>query len=124
MNWDKWEQLLIDIESSTEEEREWIVMQFSLNNQSEKIQKAIWVAMLFDFFDYNLLNYLLDNELSSDEFQELTRLSYIEPYGELFFNVHERTKKILSCKISEELKKHTIFLFEKYKVENNSTYNY
>jgi tetratricopeptide (TPR) repeat protein len=88
---DKHSELLIRLANSNESERGWILMEFNLQNLSETLRKAVQVASIPHWFDYDFINYLL----SEVDFKKLTELSFVEKYPERGFNIHEKSRKLL-----------------------------
>uniref|UniRef100_UPI0040576644 hypothetical protein n=1 Tax=Candidatus Electronema sp. TaxID=2698783 RepID=UPI0040576644 len=87
----------------TQDERERLLMRFSISQLPEPLRAAVQAAAVPRFFDRAFLNALLDQPLNEAQFAELTGLSYIEPYpGEGRFNVHERSRKLLQEKLWQE----------------------
>ncbi len=88
---------------STQDERERLLMRFTLERLPEHLRAAVQAAAVPRFFDRAFLNALLDQPLNEAQFAELIGLSYIEPYpGEGRFNVHERSRKLLQEKLWQE----------------------
>jgi tetratricopeptide (TPR) repeat protein len=88
---------------SSQDERERLLMRFTLERLPEYMRDAVQAAAVPRFFDQAFLNALLDQPLDEAQFAELTSLSYIEPYpGEGRFNVHERSRKLLQEKLWQE----------------------
>ncbi|MFI3222141.1 MAG: tetratricopeptide repeat protein [Methylococcaceae bacterium] len=92
---DKYQDFLNKLQSADESERDWLVMEFSLQNLSETLQQAVWAAAIPHWFDHDFLNAVLANPLKDSDFQALTELSFIETYPERGFNVHERSRNLL-----------------------------
>ncbi|MDM8556234.1 tetratricopeptide repeat protein [Desulfococcaceae bacterium HSG7] len=81
--------------AQTDEAREWLVMQFTLENLAPEIRDAVWAAAIPHWFDADFLTALTDEPLSASEFQTLTTLSFAEEFPEHGFNIHERTRNLL-----------------------------
>ena len=89
--------------AQTDEARQWIAMQFSLDSLSSDVREAVWVAAIPQWFDKTLLDSLLEQPLSEADFNTLTSLSYIEPFPlDGFFDVHESTRKLLLAKLYQD----------------------
>ena len=90
--------------AGSDEEREWIVMQFSLNNLAPELQEAVWAAAIPHWFDVNFLAALLDKTEAETQplFEQLRTLSYIEPFQHRGYNVHERSRSLLLRKLWED----------------------
>ena len=83
--------------ASSDEEREWIVMQFSLNNLAPELQEAVWAAAIPHWFDVSFLAALLDKTATETHpiFEQLLTLSFIESFQGRGYNVHERSRSLL-----------------------------
>ena len=83
--------------ASSDEEREWIVLEFTLANLEPDVHDAVWVAAIPHWFDASFLAALLAKPLDATLpiYRRLTTLSFIEPFPERGHNVHERTRKLL-----------------------------
>jgi tetratricopeptide (TPR) repeat protein len=92
---DKYQNFLARLQTTGESERDWLVMEFSLQNLSEVLRQAVWAAAIPHWFDHDFLNAVLANPLKDSEFQALTELSFFEAYPERGFNVHERSRTLL-----------------------------
>ena len=92
---DKYQDFLSKLQNADESERDWLVMEFSLQNLSETLRQAVWAAAIPHWFDHDFLNAVLANPLKDSDFQALTELSFIETYPERGFNVHERSRNLL-----------------------------
>lgn len=84
-------------EAKTDEEREWIVLKFSLQNLEKEIQDAVWASAIPHWFDETFLAVLLDKPVNQTSriYKRLKGLSFIEIYPGRGQNVHERTRKLL-----------------------------
>lgn len=96
---DKYQDFLSKLQNADESERDWLVMEFSLQNLSETLRQAVWAAAIPHWFDHDFLNAVLANPLKDSDFQALTELSFIEIYPERGFNVHERSRNLLLDKL-------------------------
>ncbi|MCX7093694.1 MAG: tetratricopeptide repeat protein [Methylobacter sp.] len=92
---DKYQDFLSKLQNADESERDWLVMEFSLQNLSETLRQAVWAAAIPHWFDRDFLNAVLTNPLKDSDFQALTELSFVEVYPERGFNVHERSRNLL-----------------------------
>ncbi|MFA5017567.1 MAG: DUF2225 domain-containing protein [Methylobacter sp.] len=92
---DKYQDFLSKLQNANESERDWFVMEFSLQNLSETLRQAVWAAAVPHWFDQDFLNAVLANPLKDSDFQVLTELSFVEVYPERGFNVHERSRNLL-----------------------------
>src|SRR5258706_7063080 len=83
--------------AQSDEERQWITLEFSLQNQPPMVREAVWAAAIPHWFDGKFLGALLEKETfdESPEYQALLELSFIEPYPERGYSVHERTRTVL-----------------------------
>jgi tetratricopeptide (TPR) repeat protein len=92
---DKYLSFLTRLQTTSESERDWLVMEFSLQNLSEVLRQAVWAAAIPHWFDHAYLNAVLGFPLKDQDFKALTELSFIEVYPERGFNVHERSRDLL-----------------------------
>lgn len=92
---DKYQDFLSKLQDADESERDWLVMEFSLQNLSETLRQAVWAAAIPHWFNYDFLNAVLANPLKDSDFHALTELSFVEVYPEHGFNVHERSRNLL-----------------------------
>ncbi len=92
---DKYEDFLNKLRNTDESERDWLVMEFSLQNLSEVLQQAVWAAAVPHWFDHAYLNAVLGFLLKDEDFNALTRLSFVEVFPQRGFNVHERSRSQL-----------------------------
>jgi superfamily II DNA or RNA helicase/tetratricopeptide (TPR) repeat protein len=83
--------------ASSHEEREWLVMQFSLDNLASEVSEGVWAAAIPHWFDANFLAVLLDKSDAETLpiFKQLLALSFIEPFQERGYNIHERSRSLL-----------------------------
>ena len=83
--------------ANTDEEREWIVFQFSLNNLDPIVHDAVWAAAIPHWFDTPFLAALLDTPdfEKYQHFDDLVALPFIESFPGHRDNVHERTRSLL-----------------------------
>jgi tetratricopeptide (TPR) repeat protein len=81
----------------SDEEREWVVMQFSLDSLAPEIREAVWAAAIPHWFDANFLAALLGKSEAETLpiFKQLLALSFIEPFQEWGYNIHERSRSLL-----------------------------
>jgi len=93
--------LLLLQEAKNEEEREWIIMQLSLNNLTPEIQEAVWAASILGWFDKDYLKAVL-NKPSLNFFNDLIGLSYVERFENKGYNIHERSRKLLEKRLWED----------------------
>jgi tetratricopeptide (TPR) repeat protein len=99
MNENKYQDFLIKLQNADESEREWLVMEFSLQNLSEILRQAVWAAAIPHWFNHEFLNAILGFPLKDSDFKTLTELSFVEVFPERGFNVHERSRKLLLDKL-------------------------
>ena len=97
---DKYQDFLSKLQNANQAEREWIVMEFSLQNLSEILRQAVWAAAIPHWFDRDFLNAILVNPLKDSDFETLKELSFVEVFPERGFNIHERSRKLLLDKLS------------------------
>lgn len=83
--------------AKTDEEREWVVLEFSLQNLEAEIKDAVWAAAIPHWFDESFLAALLDvtPKKVSTIYKRVQNLSFIEVFASRGQNVHERTRKLL-----------------------------
>lgn len=92
---DKYQDFLSKLQNADESERDWLVMEFSLQNLSEVLRQAIWAAAIPHWFDHAYLNGVLGFPLKDEDFNALIELSFVEVFPERGFNVHERSRNQL-----------------------------
>lgn len=92
---DKYQDFLSKLQNTDESERDWLVMEFSLQNLSETLRQAVWAAAIPHWFDHAYLNAVLGFQLKDEDFSALTELSFVEVFPERGFNVHERSHNLL-----------------------------
>jgi tetratricopeptide (TPR) repeat protein len=95
----KYQDFLIKLQNADESERDWLVMEFSLQNLSETLRQAVWAAAIPHWFDRDFLNAILANPLKDSDFEMLKELSFVEVFPERGFNIHERSRKLLLDKL-------------------------
>jgi tetratricopeptide (TPR) repeat protein len=98
--------------AKTDEERSWILMQFSLDGLTPELREAVWAAAIPHWFDKAFLDALLQKFLSNQDFETLKDLSYVEKFErglisegyklENGWNVHERTRNLLLEKLWQD----------------------
>jgi len=83
--------------AQSDEERDWLVLQFNLARLEPAVQAAIWAAAIPHWFDAPFLAALLDQtlEVTQPLFVHLIPLSYVEPFPSRGYNIHERTRTLL-----------------------------
>lgn len=81
----------------TDEDREWAVLEFSLQAIEPAVTEAVWAASVPMWFEQDFLAALL--EKSKDEtaaiFETLTSLTFVESFPGRGYNIHERSRKAL-----------------------------
>ena len=98
MNQDALTQLLTRLQAArSDEEREWLVMQFSLDNVAPAVREAVWVAAIPHWFDAGFLAALLDErgERAQELYQALQEFSFVEVFPGRGYNLHERSRALL-----------------------------
>lgn len=91
--------------AKSDEEREWLVIKFSLDSLEPHIRDAVWAAAIPQWFDLNLLGNLLTEEAKKNittVFEKLISLAFVEKFQGRGFNVHERTRQILLNRMRQE----------------------
>jgi tetratricopeptide (TPR) repeat protein len=83
--------------AKSDEEREWLVMQFSLNNLTPAMREAVWAAAIPHWFDTGFLDALLAKRGFGDspDYQSLLSLSFVETFPGRGHNVHDRSRSLL-----------------------------
>lgn len=83
--------------AQSDEDREWIVLQFSLNNLNLAVREAVWAIAIPHWFDAQFLATLLDksDSESSEHFDTLIKFSFVEPFPGRGYDVHERSRSLL-----------------------------
>jgi hypothetical protein len=81
----------------TDQEREWIVLEFSLANLEPAVAEAVWAAAIPHWFDESFLAALLGKSVEETRpiLARLISLFYVEPFPGRGYNVHERTRGLL-----------------------------
>jgi tetratricopeptide (TPR) repeat protein len=92
---DKYQNFLDKLKNTDESERDWLVMEFSLQNLSDALRQAVWAAAIPHWFDHAYLNAVLGFPLKDQDFKALTELSFVEIFPERGFNIHERSRNLL-----------------------------
>ncbi|MBE9472161.1 MAG: hypothetical protein IMY75_08670, partial [Chloroflexi bacterium] len=98
MNQDALTQLLTRLQAAqSDEEREWLVMQFSLDNMTPAVREAVWAAAIPHWFDADFLAALLDErgERAEELYQALQEFSFVEVFPGRGYNLHERSRALL-----------------------------
>jgi tetratricopeptide (TPR) repeat protein len=95
----RYQDFLSKLQNAHESERDWLVMEFSLQSLSETLRQAVWAAAIPHWFDRDFLNAVLTDPLKDSDFKTLTELSFVEIYPGRGFNVHERSRKLLLDKL-------------------------
>lgn len=83
--------------AATDEEREWLVLEFSLSALDEDVREAVWAAAIPHWFDVPFLAALLDKPEAdiAPIFKSLIKLSFVELFPERGYNIHERSRTML-----------------------------
>jgi tetratricopeptide (TPR) repeat protein len=92
---DKYQSFLTQLQTTSESERDWLVMEFSLQNLSDVLRQAVWAAAIPHWFDHAYLNAVLGFSLKDEDFYALTELSFVEVFPGRGFNIHERSRNLL-----------------------------
>ena len=81
----------------TEKEREWLVLQLTLNGLTPDVREALWAAAVPHSFDISLLAALLQcaEDKATPLYKALCQLSLVEPFPGTRHNVHERSRDLL-----------------------------
>lgn len=82
----------------TEEEREWLVMKFSLESLDPAVREAVWAAAIPKWFDRDFLAALVsqpDDQEFAPVFEKLLSSSFVESFPGRGYNIHERSRALL-----------------------------
>jgi tetratricopeptide (TPR) repeat protein len=88
--------------TDSETEKEWLTLEFSLENLPRNVRELVWAAAVPHWFDRNFLAALLGESPRKAQFTALLDLSFIEPYPGRGHAVHERTRKLLLKKLWQD----------------------
>src|SRR5262245_18492844 len=85
------------VAAQRDEELEWLAMQFSLDSLAPEVHEAVWAAAIPHWFDVHFLVALLDKPETEtlSIFKQLLALSFIEPFQDRGYNIHERSRSLL-----------------------------
>ncbi len=110
---------LANLQAAPKMERPRLLLEHTLVQLPDKLSTAVLAAAVPHWFDYEFLNALLDGNqaLDTDEFTQLTELSFVESFPERGWNIHEFTRKLLLDKIWRKTK-------EKYRETSRRAYAY
>jgi tetratricopeptide (TPR) repeat protein len=94
--------------ANNDDEREWLTMQYTLDNLPSDVQDAVWAAAIPHWFDGDFLSALLDHSDFDDtpEYKALLELSFVEPFQNYGYNIHERSRKLLLNRLWYERRAH------------------
>ena len=81
-------------QARSDDERDWLVMQLSLDNLAPELREAVWAASILRWFDIEYLKATLNNT-AFNRFDDLIALSFVEPFESRGYNIHERSRKLL-----------------------------
>ena len=83
--------------ATSDEEREWVVLEFSLENLEKDVRDAVWVAAIPHWFNEDFLAALLQTSPSEvkNVYERMKELSFVELFPGRGYNVHERTRRLL-----------------------------
>jgi len=81
----------------SDEEREWLVLQFNLESLDPALREAAQAAAIPHWFDAEFLAVILDRPADETRplFERLIALSFVEPFPGRGHDVHERTRALL-----------------------------
>jgi len=88
--------------ATSEEEKSWMLMEFSLNQLSPTVREAVWTAAIPHQFDEKFLRTLLENNLTAEDWKTLLSQSYLEHLWNGGYAVHESTRKLLLAKLFQD----------------------
>jgi tetratricopeptide (TPR) repeat protein len=83
--------------AKTDEERSWIAQEASLASLDPDVREAVWAVAIPHWVDVAFLAALLGKGEAEVEafWPRLVALSYVEPFADRGFSVHERTRNLL-----------------------------
>jgi tetratricopeptide (TPR) repeat protein len=81
--------------ATSEAERDWLTMAFSLETLPPGVQATVWAAAVPHWFDRRLLAALLETDLGLEEWKALLGLSFVELYPGRGHALHERSRTLL-----------------------------
>lgn len=84
----------LNVEKSAEEQA-WIILQFSLDRQPENIRDAVYAGAVPHWHDRAMLEYIMDAQLTDDEYSSFLQLPYVEQIDENSWNIHEKSRLVL-----------------------------
>ena len=88
--------------ATSQEEKSWMLMEFSLNQLSPTVREAVWAAAIPHQFDEKFLRTLLENNLTAEDWKTLLSQSYLEHLWNGGYAVHESTRKLLLAKLFQD----------------------
>lgn len=77
--------------------QDWLVLEQGIKRLGADVQRAIWAAAIPHWFDREYLNFLLAGSgvKPINDLKALAELSFIEPFPDSGFNVHEHSRLLL-----------------------------
>jgi tetratricopeptide (TPR) repeat protein len=89
--------LLARLTQAQPEERPWLLTEAVLESLSAELRQAVWAVAVVHWFDVNIVAALCPAvaERAAAVYEELQRLSFVEPFGERGHNIHEATRQLL-----------------------------
>jgi tetratricopeptide (TPR) repeat protein len=97
--------LLAQLQAAQDDaEREWIVLQLTLERLSPHLRDALWSAAVPHWFDAPFLAALLELPIESaaDHYAALQTLSIVEPYPERGHALHESARALLLARLWDD----------------------
>ena len=88
--------------ATSQEEKSWMLMEFSFNQLSPTMREAVWAAAIPHQFDEKFLRTLLENNLTAEDWKTLLSQSYLEHLWNGGYAVHESTRKLLLAKLFQD----------------------
>ncbi len=93
--------------ASTQSEREWLVLELSLNRLSPVVQQAVWAAAIPHWFTQDFLAALLGEESwaefeTSGGWDTLISQSFVETFPNYGYNLHERAREQLLARLWQD----------------------
>jgi tetratricopeptide (TPR) repeat protein len=89
--------LLERLTQAQPEERPWLLTEAVLESLSADLRQAVWAMAVAHWFDAKIVAALCPAvaERAAVVYEELQRLSFVEPFGERGHNIHEATRQLL-----------------------------
>src|ERR1044071_2704902 len=87
-----------------EKDRDWISLKFVLEQLGPKIREVVFAAAVPHWFDFEILSSLIakTNNLTKKDYKALTSLSFVEPFPERGYDVHESSRSLILKRLSTD----------------------